>query len=188
MSDYKVGDYVIIKFLEKGTEYNGVVATEHMVKYSGKLTQVKERGLCTYVLDIDDSFRWSEEMLIKPHNIGDKVKVVNKDDDYYQSIGTIVKYGNIYNYMVKFDNEDQVPYDYDEIEEYDDEIESEPTKMVDVGYFISRDRKGVIENVFYVHGVASQYESHKVIFQDENDCRYVLPTEAIQWVVPHEEK
>lgn len=155
---------------------------------------------------------------VKPslkYKVGDTVMVINEDSIHYNKVGTVEEARND-RYLIRFYSGKELYYWEYELEEApmhvpassmaSAEIEpltppsestltghvialsSEPSepKTVDVGYFISRDRKGVIENVFWVHGVASKYD--KVLFQDKDNCRYVFPTEAIQWVVPHVEK
>jgi hypothetical protein len=91
--------------------------------------------------------------------------------------------------FLKFDNDIKPHvYDHDEIEKYNASELSESPKTVDVGYFISHNRKGVIEDVFWVYGTQTLSDNTKVAFASKDGNTYWLENKAIKWVIPHVEK
>jgi hypothetical protein len=196
MARYNIGDNVIIiSRLDTDKSYGGIIASEEMCKYCGKMTKITHIDYeGDYLLDIDGGvYCWSEKMLVKPYEIGDKVRVVVDLGSYYKSVGTIIGYGINYNYQVKFDNDFKPhAYDHDEIEKYNVSesisLLSESPKTVDVGYFISHNRKGVIEDVFWVYGTQTLSDNTKVAFASKDGNTYWLENKAIKWVIPHVEK
>lgn len=198
---YKVGDKVKIRSdLVVGKNYgNGYMFRNDMARYMGKEVTISRVGDDFYKIKDDvDYWSWVDEMFedVKTkYKVGDKVRV-RKDlvhgkvyggqtfymDDWKGKIVTISSVNS--NGYYEIAEEDDKWWWTDEMFE---DVSETPTdgkiQTVDVGYYLAFCGHRVIKDV-YQDGVRDE----KALFTSADGFnQYILPNDAVKWVVPHEE-
>lgn len=199
---YKVGDRVKVREDLKANETYGhdYYFSPEMADYKGRIVTISRVGDDFYKIEGDTHYWfWTDEMFeeIKmKYKVGDKVRVkrdlvINEKygdgtlfrNDMARYEGQVVTISEIgdYSYRIKEDNER-----WGWTDEMFEDVAEAPTdgkiQTVDVGYYLAFCGHRLLMDV-YQDGT---HDGKAIFTSADGFNRYILPNDAIQWVVPHE--
>lgn len=202
---YKVGDKVRVRDdLEINKFYgNGYRFTPHMARYKGQVVTISRVGNDFYKIKDDIYYwSWSDEMFEDKetkYKVGDKVRVrtdlveygtyggityVDEMGKWAGDVVTISRINKSGHYEIAEDQEGDKWTWSDEM--FEGVVSDIPTdgkvQTVDVGYYLAFCGHGVLVDVYQ----DGSHDSNSFFTSADGFNRYILPRDAIKWVIPHE--